>query len=88
MSRQLRPPQGGQSIQARAVGSGLSIQQGPHGLEVCTNYGTKCVSTAGTTQNNLASMYLGISASKVAEAARLQSGGYTVYGVDARDAAS
>ena len=104
-------PQGGQSIQAPAAGSGPSIQQGRHGLEVCTDYGTKCVSAAGTTQDNLASTYSGISASKVAEAARLrgvaaagggimlldqaitvtkndvlQSGGYTVYGADTRDA--
>ncbi len=104
-------PQGGQSIQAPAAGSGPSLQRGPHGPEVCTNYGTKCVSAAGMTQDNLASTYVGISASKVAEAARLrgvaaaaggimlldqtitvtkndvlQSDGYTVYGVDTRDA--
>ncbi len=65
-------PQGGQSIQAPAAGSGPSLQQGRRGLEVCTNYGTKCASAAGTTQNNLASTYSGISASRVAEAARLR----------------
>jgi putative ABC transport system permease protein len=104
-------PQGGQSIQAPTPGSRPSLQMTPHGAEICTSNG-KCVSAAGTTQNDLGSMYLGISASKVAEAARLrgvaaaageimlldqtittsengfgsQPGGYTVYGVDTRDA--
>jgi putative ABC transport system permease protein len=91
---------------------GQSLVMGPNGLEVCTTNG-KCVSGAGTTLNGLVSTYSGISASKVAKAARLpgvaaaaggimllnqvitvtknadvpQTDGYTVYGVDTRDAA-
>jgi hypothetical protein len=100
----------GQSVVAPPPGSGPRTEIGPHGLETCTSGG--CVNAAGTTQQNLASTYLGISTSKVAEAARLpgvaaaaggimlldqtvtfpkngglgQPGGYTVYGVDTRNA--
>jgi putative ABC transport system permease protein len=46
------------------------IQLGPNGPETCTSAG-KCTSMAGKTQENLTSNYAGISASKVAAAARL-----------------
>jgi len=94
-----------------ASSQGQSLLMGRDGLEACTASG-KCVSAAGKTLNGLDSTYSGISASKVAEAARLrgvaaaaggimlldqvitvpkndvpQADGYTVYGVDTRDAA-
>ena len=59
----------GQSVVAPPPGSGPRTEIGPHGPETCTSGG--CVNAAGTTQQNLASTYLGISTSKVAEAARL-----------------
>jgi putative ABC transport system permease protein len=60
----------GQSVVAPPPGSGPQTEIGPHGPEICT--GGRCVSAAGTTQDDLASTYLGIGASKVAEAARLR----------------
>jgi putative ABC transport system permease protein len=55
------PSQGGAQI----------IQQGPNGPETCTSNG-KCTSLAGSTQDNMNSPFKAISASKVAEAARLR----------------
>jgi putative ABC transport system permease protein len=63
-------PQGGQSVVPPTPGGGPSVQIGRSGPELCTN--GKCVNAAGKTESDLTSTYLGISASKVAEAARLR----------------
>jgi ABC-type antimicrobial peptide transport system permease subunit len=57
------PPQGG--------GPGAQIEMGPSGYELCDSSGTSCKSAAGRTAVGMASPYLGFSASKVAEVARL-----------------
>ena len=61
------PPKPGQ---APPKGAQL-IQMGPNGPETCTSSG-KCTSMAGKTQENVTSNYAGISASKMAAAARLR----------------
>jgi hypothetical protein len=68
---------------APSGGAGL-IQQGPDGPETCTSNG-KCTNLAGTTQDNMNSPYAAISASKVAEAARLHDVAATAGGLSLLD---
>jgi putative ABC transport system permease protein len=60
------------------------IQFGPNGPEQCDSSG-KCTSMAGQTETNLTSNYAGISASKVAAAARLRDVAAAAGGIELDD---
>jgi putative ABC transport system permease protein len=66
------PPSGGGSGVTRTIGGGQPVTIGPDGQpQTCTSSG-KCTSLAGKTVDTVSSQYSGISASKLAEAAKLR----------------
>jgi putative ABC transport system permease protein len=79
------PPSGGSGV-TRTIGGGQPVTIGPGGQpQTCTSSG-KCTSLAGQTVDTVNSQYTGISASKLAEAARLRDVSAAAGGIMLQDA--